>query len=716
MTCAACVQRVEKVLSRVGGVSEARVNLATHRATVEVETTVDESVLIAAVERAGYTARARNEARERERETEGGGATVEARRAIVAGVISGVAMVVAMVPSVQFTGHGWVQLGLALGVLLGPGFALSRSAVKSARHGEATMDTLVALGAWAAVGVSLPMLAKNPGHVGHGHYWFETAAMIVAFVLVGRWIESGARRKTGDALRALAALRPTVARRVRADGGEEELSVERLKVGDRVRVGAHQKVPVDGVVRSGTSHVDASLVTGESLPVRVTEGTEVVGGTVNHEGAIEVEVTRVGSESVLEQIVVLVERAQGSKAPVQRAADRAAGVFVPVVMAVSAVTLALAWGVGNLPLNEAFLRAVTVLVVACPCALGLATPTAVVVGTGAAARRGILFRDAAALEALRTVNVVAFDKTGTVTEGRPAVTEVVTVTGQTEREVLGLAAAVERESEHPLARAVIDAAVARGVGDRRATEVEVKVGEGVSGRVDGETVWVGLCEVTEGELSPALVRLRAEGRSVAVVKRDGESVAAVAFEDPVREGARDAVAGLRDKGIEVHLVTGDHAVTARAVGVALGVEAANVHSEQKPQDKVTVVKSLRAKSGVVAMVGDGVNDAPALAEADVGVAMGGGTAVATAVAAVTLTKGDPRAFVEAIELSRATMRAIRQNLGWAFGYNAVGIPAAAFGVLEHLGGPMFAAAAMALSSITVVGNALRLKGALNRQR
>ncbi len=720
MTCAACVGRVERVLKKVPGVHEAAVNLATHRARIAVAPGVEAAALIAAIERAGYGAKPHVDAFSADdlrddappAEPEAPALPVETLRALVALPVSALLMALAMVPALHFARTAWVQGALAVAVVWGAGWPVQRVALTNARHGAATMDTLIALGANAALLHSL-RTALGGAHGAHAHLYFETAAMIVAFVLLGRALEARARHRTGDALRALVALRPQRAVVVR-NGEAREIPVSRVRVGDRVQVGANARVPVDGVVREGAPHVDCSMLTGESVPVACAVGDAVAAGTVNGATPFALDATRVGADTALAQIVKMVERAQGSRAPIQRMADRAAAVFVPVILGAAALT-ALGWRLAGHPAEHALLAAVTVLVVACPCALGLATPTAVIVGAGRAATKGILVRDAASLERAHALTDVVFDKTGTLTRGRPALTDVTALHGFDADAVLRLAAAVERESEHPLARAVVDEAQRRNLTQSNASDVRALAGQGVRGTVDGTVVCVGhgalLDDALDDDARAALDALRATGRTTALVSVDGVAAGALGLFDDVRPEAAEAVSHLRAMGLRVHLVSGDHPRAVDAVAARVGIDPSCVRAGVLPGDKGAVIEALRREGRVVAMVGDGVNDAPALATADVGFAMGGGTDVAIEAAAVTLMRADPRAVADAITLSRAVMRVIRQNLFWAFAYNVVGVPLAAFGVFERLGGPMLAAAAMAMSSVTVVSNALRLRRA-----
>jgi Cu+-exporting ATPase len=721
MTCASCVGRVERALKKVPGVEDAAVNLATEKATVRGRGGAAlRQALVAAVERAGYQATlppepaplpagvpAPNSAA-----PEAPAAQPERTRMLLALGLGVPLMVLAMVPGLSFPASPWVQLALATAVTFGTGWPFFHATARNARHGAMTMDTLIALGAGAAWGYSLVELLRHASH-GGGHLYFETAAMIVALVLVGRFLEARARGRARDAIRALMDLRPATARVLR-EGREVEVPASTVRPGERVRVRAHERIPVDGVVREGESAVDESMLTGESLPVRKRPGDPVTGATVNGPGALTVEATRVGSDTQLARIVKLVEQAQGSKAPVQRLVDRVAGVFVPVVVGLAGITFG-ALLLTGLPAGESLLRAISVLVIACPCALGLATPTAIMVGTARAAERGILVKDAESLERAHAIDTVVFDKTGTLTEGRPTVTDVVPLGTLDEAALLRLAAALEQESEHPIARAVVAGARARGLSPPRPERVEAVAGQGIRGVVEGRTVTVGTLSLLPTEAArparEAVARLAGEGRTTAVIAVDGRIEGVLGVADPVRSSSAEAVARLSALGMDIHLLSGDHWVTAEAIARRVGIAPERVHAEVRPEDKAAAVARLRGARRVVAMVGDGVNDAPALATADVGFAMGSGTDVAMEAAPVTLMRADPLAVAEAIALSRRTMRTIRQNLFWALAYNVVAIPLAASGLLAHVGGPMVAAAAMGLSSVSVVTNSLRLRRA-----
>ena len=720
MTCAACVGRVERVLKRVPGVTEAGVNLATNRATLALAPAAEVAALIAAVEKAGYGARVHAAPFSEDDVAEEAPVSraveprhhAETLRAAVALALSLAVMALAMVPGANFRGNSELQAVLAVATVWGAGFGIQRAALRNARHVDATMDTLIALGSNAALGLSLwTMRHGGQGH--HGHLYFETAAMIVAFVLLGRALEARARRHTGDALRALMALRPRRARVIR-DGEEREIAVGRVRVGDRVRVLAHERLPVDGVVREGATHLDLSVLTGESMPVARAVGDDVPAGAVNGASPIVMEATRVGADTAMGQIIRLVERAQSSRAPIQRVADRAAAVFVPAVMAAAVVTY-VAWRLSGDGSEHALLAAVSVLVVACPCALGLATPTAIIAGAGRAAERGILLRDAASLERAHALTDVIFDKTATLTRGVPSVTEVVALHDGDADEALAAAAALEASSEHPLARAVVELAKTRGLRAPDTREVVAVAGQGMRGIVGERRVAVGRGALVASSCTDAarevMDDLSARGRTVALVTRDDAALAVLGLSDALREEAREAVSALAVLGVRAHLVSGDGARAVGAVAREVGIPEERVRAEVVPAGKGEVVAALKGDGRVVAMVGDGVNDAPALAAADVGFAMGSGTDVAIEAASVTLMRSDPRAVAEAIALSRRVMRVVRQNLFWAFVYNLVGIPLAATGTLERFGGPMLAAAAMAMSSVSVVSNSLRLRRA-----
>ncbi|MBA4217604.1 MAG: copper-translocating P-type ATPase [Methylibium sp.] len=686
MSCASCVGRVEKALLKQAGVLSAEVNLATETARVVALDGADAAPWLAALARAGYPATL-----DTPRRSEARVPWSQSGWAVAAGVLLSLPLAAPMLLGHQAMLPGGWQLALALPVQALLGARFYATGWRALRDGAGNMDLLVALGTSAAFGLSLFELWRGNEH---GLY-FESAAVVITLVLLGKWLEARAKRGTGAAIRALAALQPETARVLR-DGAEAELPLAALRVGDLVRVRPGERLPVDGVVTAGHSAVDESLITGESLPVPKGEGDTVTGGAVNGEGLLTLRCTAMGAESRLARIARLVEQAQGAKPPIQRLVDNVAAVFVPVVVGIAAITL-LGWGLARGDWSQALIHAVAVLVIACPCALGLATPAALMAGIGAAARRGVLIKDAEALELARGLQVVAFDKTGTLTQGRPRLVA--------HSAPLALAAALQAGSEHPLARAVREAAP----GVAPAGALQALPGRGVRGEVEGEPLALGSAAWMR-ELGLALPEdaaaqaQKAEGHSLSWLARLGERpelLGWLAFGDALKPEAAEAVARLHALGLRSVLISGDHRGAAEAVARQLGID--EVHAEVLPEDKARLVAGLRAQ-GPVGMVGDGLNDAPALAAADVGLAMSTGTEVAMAAAGITLMRGDPRLVAEAIELSRRTVRKIRQNLFWAFAYNVVGIPLAAFGALS----PVLAGAAMALSSVSVVSNALLL--------
>ena len=714
MTCASCVRRVERALTKVEGVAGATVNLTTELADVRVSTPVDAAQLVAAVERAGYAAEvvaarlsAADEAGERRARRR---QTLRRRgRTLVAGGILSAGVLIA---SYGFGSASWspyVQFALALPVWAGLGAIFHRGALKALRHGSANMDTLVSLGSSVAFVYSVVAMIALPGTM----LDFDVAALIVTLIAVGKFLELVARGRAGDAIEALAGLQPRtahlLARGESADdwqqGAAVDIPVDRLRVADVVLVRPGERVPTDGVVLEGRGAVDESMLTGESMPVAKSPGDDLVGATVNTTVPLIMRVTLVGADTVLAQILRLVERAQTEKAPVQRLADRVSGVFVPTILLIALATFAgwLATGHGFV---NAMIPAVAVLVVACPCALGLATPVAIMVGTGRGAELGLLIRGGEALERIRGLRTVVFDKTGTLTVGKPRVVGVAAPPGSDATQAVRFAAAVEQASEHPLARAVVAAATAPVP---LATDIEAVPGGGVRGRISGHSVAVGsLRWLSDEGVNVSAARAAAEGAAERgqtgfAVAVDGMATAVIAVADPVRADSADGVARLRRLGLHVVLATGDARATADAIAHQVGIE--DVRAQLRPEDKAGLIAELRAARGPVAMVGDGINDAPALALADVGIAMASGTGVAMAAADITIVHGDIDAVGSAIALSRATLRTIRQNLGWAFGYNLVLVPLAVAGVLP----PVAAALAMAFSSVSVVLNALRLR-------
>ena len=724
MTCASCAARIEKKLNRMDGVT-ATVNYATEKAKVSYSGDVSVGDLIATVEATGYTAQ---EPAPPARQTGPAEEADELRplreRLITAVVLSVPVVAMAMVPALQFEYWQWLSLTLAAPVVTYAAWPFHRAAFTNARHGTATMDSLISVGTSAAFLWSLWALffgtAGTPGMThpfeltiertdGAGNIYLEAAAGVTAFILAGRYFEARAKRKAGAALRALLELGAKDVTVLRADGGERNLPVAELKAGDRFLVRPGEKIATDGTVEEGSSAVDASMLTGESVPVEVGAGDPVTGATVNVGGRLVVRATRVGADTQLARMARLVEDAQNGKAAAQRLADRISAVFVPVVIALALGTLGF-WLGNGAGLTAAFTAAVAVLVIACPCALGLATPTALMVGTGRGAQLGILIKGPEVLESTRRVDAVVLDKTGTVTTGRMTLLAVHTVEGTDESEVLRLAGALEHSSEHPIARAVADGALEK-LGALPTPEDFANVpGLGVQGVVEGHAVLVGrerlladwAMRLPEG-LAGAKAAAEDAGRTAIAVAWDGEARAVLEVADAVKDTSAEAVGRLRALGLTPILLTGDNEAVARSVAREVGIE--EVIAEVLPQDKVDVVKRLQAEGRSVAMVGDGVNDAAALAQADLGLAMGTGTDAAIEAGDLTLVRGDLRAAADAIRLARRTLGTIRSNLFWAFAYNVAALPLAASGLLT----PMIAGAAMAFSSVFVVGNSLRLR-------
>ena len=706
MTCAACVGRVERALRRVPGVREAAVNLATERAHVVAAPDTDVAALVEAVEDTGFTAAVVmpdappvDEGAERRRR---GLIHLLLAAALSLPLVAGMAGDVA---GANWMLPGWVQFALATLVQFGLGARFYRAAWHAVRGGSGNMDLLVALGTTAAWGLSVhALLTAMPGHA--PHLYFEASSVLITFVLLGKWLEARAKGHTADAIRALMDLRPATATRL-VDGREYEVPEAVIGPGHLVVIRPGGRVPVDGRITEGGGSVDESMLTGEPLPVEKSVGDRVTGGSINVDGRLVVETTAVGTETMLAKIVRMVEGAQASKAPIQRLVDRVSAVFVPVVLVIALVTFAGWWWVGG-DAEQALITAVSVLVIACPCALGLATPTAIMVGTGAAARHGILIKDAEALERAHAVTAVAFDKTGTLTEGRPRVAAVAAGEGLDEDTVLRLAAALQQGSEHPLARAVAERAV--GLDLPPVTGFRALPGRGVAGTVEGRALVLGSprlaaeAGVADAALSAKAAELEGQGLTVSWLVEGDRALGLLAFGDTIKPAAHEAVAALTALGLTPVMVTGDSQGAADAVARTLGIE--RVFAGVLPEGKADVIATLRAEGHTVAMVGDGINDAPALAAADVGFAMATGTDVAMHTAGVTLMRGDPVLVGGAVSVSRRTYAKIRQGLFWAFVYNAVGIPLAALGYLS----PVLAGAAMALSSVSVVTNALTLRG------
>ncbi|RBL72976.1 Cu(2+)-exporting ATPase [Pseudomonas sp. MWU13-2625] len=707
MTCASCVGRVERALNKVPGVKSVSVNLANERAHLELLGQVDPQSLLDAVSKAGYSAsvwQAEHPTTDNQQQR-----LQHERWALICAIALALPLVLPMLLQpfgIHWMLPAWAQFALATPVQFIFGARFYVAAWKAVRAGAGNMDLLVALGTSAGYGLSLYEWATAAGRM--PHLYFEASAVVIALVLLGKYLESRAKRQTASAIRALEALRPERAIQV-IDGREQDVAISALRLNDQVLVKPGERFPVDGEVLEGQSHADEALISGESLPVPKQPGDKVTGGAINGEGRLLVRTTALGAESVLARIIRLVEDAQAAKAPIQKLVDKVSQVFVPTVLLIALATL-IGWWLYGAPMETALINAVAVLVIACPCALGLATPTAIMAGTGVAARHGILIKDAEALERAHEVDNVVFDKTGTLTSGTPRIAHFRALDGD-ENTLLRLAGALQRGSEHPLAKAVLDAAAERGLQVPDVSDSQSLTGRGIAGTLAGRRLALGNRRLLEesglsaGHLAESAKAWESQGRTLSwLIEQSPEArvLGLFAFGDTLKPGALQAVQQLAARGIHSHLLTGDNRGSARVVAEALGIE--NVHAEVLPADKAATVAELK-KTGVVAMVGDGINDAPALAAADIGIAMGGGTDVAMHAAGITLMRGDPRLVPAALEISRKTYAKIRQNLFWAFVYNLIGIPLAAFGFLN----PVLAGAAMALSSVSVVSNALLLK-------
>ncbi|TLP93051.1 copper-translocating P-type ATPase [Nesterenkonia salmonea] len=733
MTCASCANRVEKKLNKLDGV-EASVNYATEKAKVTLPEGYDPQFLIAEVEKTGYTAELPAPKGAKPRNTEARHASEDAemkvlkQRLIGAAILSVPVIAMAMIPTLQFDYWGFASLVLAAPVVVWAGWPFHQAAWANFRHGAATMDTLISVGTSAALVWSVIALffgtAGQPGVVhpfeltisrsdGMGHIYLEVAAGVITFILLGRYFEKRSKRSAGAALRALLELgakEVSILRHsAKGEKTEQRVSIDELSEGDEFVVRPGEKIATDGVITSGRSAIDASMLTGESVPVEVTVGDSVAGATVNAGGRLVVEATRVGSDTQLAQMAKMVEDAQSGKAEIQRLADRVSSVFVPVAIAVAVAALG-AWLMAGFPVSAAFTATVAVLIIACPCALGLATPTALLVGTGRGAQMGVLIKGPEILESTRKADTIVLDKTGTVTTGKMTLTEVITADGVDSDELLRLAGGLEGHSEHPIAQAIAVGASAQ-VGELPAPESFENIeGQGVQGVVKGHAVVAGretlLAEWSmhlDGDLAAAKQAAERQGKTSITVGWNGQARGVLVVSDQVKPTSAEAISQFKALGLRPVLLTGDNQTVAEQVAAQVGIE--HVIAEVLPKDKVDVVARLQDAGDVVAMVGDGVNDAPALAQSDLGLAMGTGTDVAIEAADITLVRGDLRAAADAIRLSRKTLRTIKQNLFWAFAYNTTAIPIAAFGLLN----PMLAGAAMAFSSVSVVTNSLRLR-------
>lgn len=707
MSCASCVFRVEKALEGIEGVTKAEVNLATERARVFYSQEVSPEQLTEAVKAVGYGASLHSvnvdyaEAARKKEES-----LNKERRIVILAALLSLPLVLPMILmpfGIHYMISGWWQLILTLPIQFILGLRFYVSAWKAVKARAGNMDLLVALGTSAAFGLSTYNLLRNTGHL-----YFESAAVIITLILLGKYLESRAKHRTSLAIRSLQALTPESAR-VRRNGQDQQIPLKKVRLSDQVVVRPGEKIPVDGVILEGASQVDESLITGESLPVAKSVNDKVIGGSVNAEGLLLIQVTALGAETTLARIIRLVESAQAVKAPIQRLVDKVSAIFVPTVIAISLMTI-LSWGLLSGNWEQAIVIGIAVLVIACPCALGLATPTTIMVGTGLAAKAGILIKDAEALEVAHSISVIAFDKTGTLTEGKPRVSRVV-ANGLAESDLIRIVGSIQNGSEHPLALASLQKAQELNVELESATAVRAIPGKGVEGQISGHKYFIGTAQlmaernIDTASFQNALQDLFNSGATVSFLAREGEAHALglIGFEDTIKPESKAAISGLRALGVKTIMLTGDNSAAAQKVADQLGLD--EIRAQVLPQDKAQIIEELKVGGQVVAMVGDGINDAPALAAADVGLAMSTGTDVAMHAAGITLMRGNPLLIADTISISRRTYKKIQQNLFWAFIYNVIGIPLAAFGLLN----PIIAGGAMAFSSLSVVSNALLLR-------
>lgn len=723
MTCAACVAAVERALKGLEGVMNVNVNLASEKATVEyIPTLVSFTDFKRVIAQAGYSAEeiteeyADKEKELREREFK------ELKKRFIISALLTAPIIIGSIINLPLLSNWFILFILSTPVQFWAGMRFHRAAWSALKHKTTNMNTLISIGTFAAyiysvLATFIPSLFERGGL--SPDVYFDTSATIITLILLGRLLEAKAKGRTSEAIKRLMRLQPKTARVIR-DGQEKEVLIDEVTAGEIIIVRPGERIPVDGEIIEGYSTVDESMLTGESLPLEKTKGDSVFGGTVNKAGSFKLKATKIGKESALGQIIRLVEEAQGSKAPIQRLADKVASIFVPSVISIAIITFAIWFFFGHGPFTMSLMNFIAVLIIACPCALGLATPTAIMVGTGRGAERGILIRDAEALELAHKIQAVVLDKTGTITKGEPEVTDIHVSPDYEETEILMLAASAEKLSEHPLGEAIVKKAKERGIQLRDSEDFMAIPGGGVKAlvRVNNRTfhLFIGNQrlmnneDIDTREFDEEAERLSEEAKTPVLVAIDGRVKAVIAISDTIKDGSTEAIRELKDMGIEVVMLTGDHKKTAEAIAKKVGIE--RVFSEVLPHQKVEIVKALKKEGKVTAMVGDGINDAPALTEADIGIAIGTGTDIAMEASDITLIKGDLRSAVEAIKLSRQTMKTIKQNLFWAFFYNVIGIPVAA-GLLYPFGGPllnpMIASGAMAFSSVSVVTNSLRLR-------
>lgn len=718
MTCAACSARIEKGLNRLQGVIQANVNLALEKAVVEYNpaelTNMD---IIKKVESLGYGASLKEEFSQEKRDFKEKEIQIQTRKFIISAILS-LPLLWTMVGHFSFTSflyvpelfmNPWVQFALATPVQFYVGKQFYVGAYKALKNKSANMDVLVALGTSAAYFYSLYLSFLSIGETHHPELYYETSAVLLTLIILGKLFEAKAKGRSSEAIKKLMGLQAKTAI-IERDGIEQEIPIEEVRIGDVIHVKPGEKIPVDGVILEGNSSIDESMLTGESIPVDKSVGDEVIGATINKNGFLKMKATKVGKDTALAQIIKVVEEAQGSKAPIQRLADKISGVFVPFVVGIAFITFVI-WYFVVTPGNfaESLENMISVLVIACPCALGLATPTSIMAGSGRAAEFGILFKGGEYLELTHQINAVVLDKTGTVTNGTPVLTDVIVIKEQDEKEILSLVASSEKQSEHPLAKAIVEGLLQKGISLKEVSEFKALPGKGIKALVDGKEVLVGttkLMEENQIDVSNALERklsLEKEGKTAMLVAIDGIYTGIVAVADTVKDTSKEAISRLKEMDLEVYMITGDNEQTAKAIAQQVGIK--QVIAEVLPEEKAKEVKKLQQQGKKVAMVGDGINDAPALAVADIGMAIGTGTDVAMEAADITLIRGDLNSIVDAIYMSKMTIRNIKQNLFWAFGYNTIGIPVAACGFLA----PWVAGAAMAFSSVSVVLNALRLQ-------